>query len=107
MEIVWKNDMGTVLATHRFTGIDPAIAIECQHWSLTAGDTIEIRNEPIDEIVVFEQLQHNVHEIFRMMHDRCDINNGDISPLQQLKLDAEMRALADSITTILQEQRGE
>ena len=107
MEIVLRNDVGDVISTRRFYGVDPATAIKEQNWVLSAGDTIEIRDEAIDERMVFEQLQFYVHEIFRMMHERCDINDGDISPLQQMKLDAEMRALADRITTILQEQRGE
>lgn len=106
MELVWKNDEGSVLAIHRFSGVDPAVALECQHWALSAGDTIEIRSLEVNEDEVLEHTIETVHLIFEHFQEKYDIETGDISPMQNMKLESEIKALADRITSILQEQKG-
>ena len=107
MELILKNDVGCVIAKHKTTQISAAAAIyEETGWILEPGDVIEIHEDTIDDEDIRKKLESSVNEIFLTYQKKLNIKSGDISPLQNLKLESEIKTLAERIASVLMEQKG-
>lgn len=107
MELILKNDVGCIISKHKTTQISAAAAIyEETGWILEPGDVIEVHEDEIDEKDIKERLESCVNDIFLAYQKKLNIKSGDISPLQNLKLESEIKTLAERIASVLMEQKG-
>ena len=107
MELILKNDVGCIIAKHETTQISGAAAIyEETGWILEPGDVIEIHEDAIDDEDIRKRLESSVNDIFLAYQKKLGIKSGDISPLQNLKLESEIKTLAERIASVLMEQKG-
>ena len=107
MKLVWKNESGCVLKELRFNDkqITPKEALERTDWLLDVGDVVEFQKDVVEFDDVFDTLNHYVEQVFRDIHDGYDINNGDITPEEEISLRTKTIALAEWIQMILIRQK--